>query len=306
MNILRYDEWTDTALTLHLVSQMLGKVKLVRMAPQPEWNHIVLYLTADGVTTGLIPNGDRTFAVDMHFREGRVSVTDISGRSSGFSFRSGRSVGEYYEEFHRMLADVTCQTEIHSTPMEMTITTPFHEQTEKREYNNEQAAEFHRMCVFAQNALLEFVAPFRGKKMLPSFFWGTFDTTAILFGGQSRPFTGHGIIERVAFDEQMMEFGFWPGDDAVREPSFFILPYPFLKSDLTGEPIRPDRAVFSREKAEFFLTLRDAFSYPDPKQAVVDFCRSGFAIITSHEKWINLDWLSKPLLAEKHTSASGF
>ncbi len=299
MNILRYDEWTDTALTLHLVSQMLGKVKLVRMAPQPEWNHIVLYLTPDGLTTGLIPNGDRTFAIDMLFREGRVSVTDISGRSSGFSFRNGSSVGEYYEEFHRMLADVTCQTDITTAPMEMAITTPFHEQKEKRDYDHEKATEFHRMCVFAQNALLEFVAPFRGKKMLPSFFWGTFDTTAILFGGQSRPFTGHGIIEQVAFDEQMMEFGFWPGDDAVREPSFFILPYPFLKGDLTGEPIRPDRAVFSREKAEFFLTLRDAFSYPDPKQAVVDFCRSGFDIISSHEKWINLDWLTKPLLAGK-------
>lgn len=303
MNVLRYNEWTDTALTLHLVAQMLGKTKLSRMDPQAEWNHIVLQVTSDGFSTGLIPNGDKSFSISILAREGKVVTTGIDGRSSSFAFQNGMSVSEYYVEFNRMLADVTCETPIYTVPMEMSITTPFEKNTQKRNYSSQHAADFFRMCVFAHNALLEFVAPFRGKRLLPSFFWGTFDVSAILFSGKAVPFSGGGIIEKVAFDEQMLEFGFWPGDDLVPEPSFFILPYPFVTQDLSASGIKPGKAVFSAEKAEFFLSLRDALSYENPEKALQDFFQSGYEIITKMEKWDNLAWFNLPLLAKKGSSA---
>jgi len=295
MRVIQYHDWEETALTLHLVAQMLGKVKVKRMAPQPEWNHTLLQVTSDGFSTGLIPNGDNSFSISIRIREGKVVAEGIDGRSSSFSFEKGTALCDYYEEFNRMLADVTCQTTINTTPQEMSITKPFEECTDKWDYNNKDAVDFFRMCVFAHDAILKFVSPFRTKKILPSFFWGTFDVSAVLFSGVPQPFSGGGIIEKVAFDEQMIEFGFWPGDEAVAAPSFFVLPYPFLTQQFSGAKVRPDQAVYSREKNEYFLSLADALSYPDPEEILQQFFSDTFATVAREENWPNLDWFTRPL-----------
>lgn len=303
MQILNYNQWTDTALTLHLVLQMLGKAKLSRMVPQPEWNHVLLSLTPEGFTTGLIPNGEKSFCVSLAIMESRITATDIAGHSSSFSLIDNGRVSDYYAEFNRILKDVMCETEIHPVPQEMSITTPFDEDHALRAYDTKQALDFFRMCVFAYNVELKFISAFRGKKILPQFFWGTFDVSTAVFSGKSFPFEGGGIIEKGAFDEQMIEFGFWPGDDNVVEPSFFILPYPFITDDLSKAGIKPDKAFWSNEKAEFFFKLEDALNYPDPAKAVLDFMQRGYEIVTQSEKWKNLTWFNQPLIIEKGSFA---
>ena len=305
MNILRYSEWRETALTLHMISQMLGKTKLSRMEPQPQWNHIVLSLTPSGFTTGIIPYAEKTFSIELQAREGRVVTDGIDGRSSSFVLTNGVSISEYYAEYNRMLADVMCQTEIYTVPQEMNITTPFEKNTDKLHYDGARASDFFHMCVFAHNAILKFLSSFRGKKMLPSFFWGTFDVTGIVFSGKGRPFPGKGVIEETAFDEQMIEFGFWPGDDIVEEPSFFVLPYPFLTEEYPAKDykVRPEKAIYSPEKAEYFLSLRDALSYADPVQTLQEFFRDSYKAVTGYQKWENMDWFDMPLLIEKGSHA---
>lgn len=297
MRVLQYNEWKETALTLHLVTQMLGKVKVKRMTPQPEWYHSLLYVTSDGFSTGLIPNGDDSFSISVKIREGKVVTRGIDGRTSSFAFEKDKAICEYYVEFNRMLADVTCETTINTIPQEMSITKPFEECTDKWDYNNNDAVDYFRMGVFAHNAILKFVSPFRCKKMLPSFFWGTFDISSVLFSGVPKPFSGGGIIEQVAFDEQMVEFGFWPGDDSVAAPSFFVLPYPFLTETFSGAQVRPDKAIYSREKNEYFLSLEDVLSYPDPEGTLQQFFSDTFATVTREEGWQNLDWFTRPLPA---------
>ncbi|MDF9824146.1 hypothetical protein M2475_000496 [Breznakia sp. PF5-3] len=303
MNVLKYSEWKDTALTLHLISQMLGKAKLTRMEPQPEWNHTLLQLNADGFTTGLIPNGEKSFSISLMIKEGKVVASGIDGRTSGFSFETGKSISEYYALFNRMLNDVMCETEICTVPMEMNTRTPFEDDKVKREYDTQCALTFFQMSTFAHNALLKFVSAYRGKKILPSFFWGTFDISAVLFSGKEAPFPGNGVIEKTAFDEQMIEFGFWPGDDTIDEPSFFILPYPFVTKDLSNTNIKPDKAFYSKEKSEYFITLRDVMNYEDPEAALLAFFKSGFEILTKEEHWDNVEWLVKPLLITKGSEA---
>lgn len=299
MRILNYSEWKDTALTLHQLSQMLGKTKLAWLEPQPEWNHSLLQINADGFTTGLINNGANSFEVRICLEDGKVEALNLNGEKSSFSFESGKSVAQYYEMYKKMLEDVMCHTNICTTPMEMSITTPFEKNHTILHYDATCAKDFHRMMAFAYEQELKFVSSFRGKKILPSFFWGTFDMSAVLFSGKEEPFPYNGYIEKSAFDEQMIEFGFWPGDDVVDEPAFFILPYPFITKDLTKTPIQPDKAYYSKEKAEYFLTLRDAWSYDDPAKAVIDFFTSAYKIVTEEEGWKNLEWFDKPLLAEK-------
>ncbi len=299
MKILKYSEWKDTALAIHQISQMLGKTKLAWQEPQPEWNHSLLQISANGFTTGLISNGENSFEVRICLKKGRVEALNINGKVSSFSFESGKSVAEYYKMYKEMLADVMCQTQICTKPMEMSITTPFEDNHDILHYDESCAMDFHKMMGFAYEQELNFVSFFRGKKMLPTFFWGTFDMSTVLFSGKAEPFPYQGYIEKAAFDEQMIEFGFWPGDDEVDEPAFFILPYPFITKDLSDTPIQPDKAYYSKEKAEYFLTLKDAFSYDDPAKAVQDFFKSAYDIIKVEEKWNNTEWFEQTLTIEK-------
>ena len=301
MKVLRYPEWQDTALTLHLLTQMMGKVKLMRLTPQPEWHHTVLAVTPEGFCTGLVPcgdNGAKSFSLSLNLRQGQMTLKAADGGSSGFFLRDQTSVSEYYSEFKQMLEQAGCATPILSLPQEMSISAPFEEIIRKCDFNREDALAFHSMCLFAHNAILRFVSPFRGKKILPCLFWGTFDCTGILFGGEDRPFDRGGIIEKAAFDEQMIEFGFWPGDPAVADPSFFILPYPFLDGSLDNVETRPDKAVYSREKKEWFFKLEDVLGYPDPEGALQEFFRMGYAQAVKYEGWKNLEWLGRPLLTD--------
>jgi len=296
MKILKYSEWADTAQTLHMVLQMIGKVKLKKMDSQPEWNHVLLYPTAQGFTTGLIPNGSKSFDISVNLGASMVYAHCTDGAVAGFPFRNNTSVSEYYGDFKRMLSNVGNDVEFNTVPQEVAITTPFEKQTEKHDYDCESAASYFETCILARNAFLEFSSPFRGKKILPSLFWGTFDITTVLFAGEEHPFPGQGIIGEVAFDEKFVEFGYWPGDPNVDDPSLFIMPYPFLETDYGNAPVSPKEAFFSPEKKEFFLPMKDVVKYDDPHKIVINFCRDAFNAVSKGEHWQDIEWFTKPLL----------
>lgn len=291
---VNYDQWSETAYTLHMIAQMMGKVKLVRMPAQPEWGHVVLELTPQGLTTGLIPNGEKSFAVSLNLDTSTVFAQTVSGDMAGFSLRNNTSVSEYYNDFKKMLGTLMCDTFINEVPQEMGTKIPFYDDTQKHDYDGCAAKDFFQMYVFAHNALLDFVSPFRGKKILPSFFWGTFDVSTVLFSGKPSPFPGSGVIEENGFDEQFIELGFWAGDDSLASPSFFIMPYPFIKDDMSGG-VKPDKAVWSPQKMEYFLSLDDALSYPEPEKAIREFFENAFEQVTKHEKWDCVEWFTQPL-----------
>lgn len=296
MQMQNYSQWRDTAKTLHSVSQMLGKVKLERMRAQPEWQQVILPLTAQGFTTGLIPFGQHGYSLDIDVFDGLVTLRCTDGKKASFSLEEKECVSKCYSAFLEMLKELNFGTEINPIPQEMAEIIPFYDDHKARPWNRDQAVRFFEMCVFAHNAIQNFIAPFRGKKVQPQLFWGTFDVTGILFSGKEAPFDGGGIIEKVAFDEMFIEYGFWPGDDTVDGPSFFALPYLFLETDLTGKPLRTGKAVYSTAKKEYFLSLEDALSYPDPEKAVQEFFEDSFRIVTEAQGWENLDWFTKPLL----------
>lgn len=290
-----YSEWADTAQTIHMTVQMMGKVKLAVMPSQPEWNHTLLQPTPSGYTTGLIPHGDTSFEILLDIEASRVVARCTTGRAADYPLGGERSISEYYGHFLDMLAYIGHSVKISKTPQEVVNTTPFDRQTEPLAYDASAARDYFDVSIFAHNALLSFASAYRGKKIMPSLFWGTFDNTTVLFSGAERPFAGEGIIEKVAFDEQMIEFGFWPGDPKVDEPSFFVLPYPFLEKDLSGSHVTPAEAYYSHEKKEFFLPLKDVLRHENPSQVVTKFCHDTFDVITKAEGWENVDWFVKPL-----------
>ena len=297
MKVYKYSEWEETAKSLHMILQMVGKVKLELMPAQPEWGQILLYPTARGFTSGFISDGANGFDIHVDLYSAKVIASCIDGRVAQFSLRDNTSVSDYYDDFMQMLQDISCQPKLLTIPQEVGYDTRFEMQTEKRDFSVRHAQSYFENCIFAYRALLQFVSPYRSKKMLPALFWGTFDLTTVLFSGVEKPFPGNNvhIIEKIAFNEQFVEFGFWPGDPLSDDPSFFIMPYPFLTKDLSSEAVSPKEAFFSSQKKEYFLLLKDILHYDDPTEVVSRFCSDAFRLISKEENWPNMEWYGKPL-----------
>ena len=299
MKVYKYSEWSQTAETLHMILQMIGKVKLALLPAQPEWAQVLLTPMARGFTSGFIFDGENGFDIYVDLYASKVVAHCIDGRVSGFDLRNNTSVSEYYSDFMQMLKDVSCEPKILTIPQEVGYDTRFEKQTEKRDYNAAQAQSYFENCMFAYHALLEFVSPYRCKKILPSLFWGTFDMTTALYSGVPKPFGGGHIIEEVAFAEQLIEFGFWPGDPSTDDPMFFVMSYPFLEKDLTNTHITPKEAFFSNQKKEYFLPLKDVLLHDNPVDVVKQFCQDAFAVLAKEEDWPNMEWFCKPVSNKK-------
>lgn len=301
MDVLTYQTWRATCDALHMLTQMMGKVKLEMLDPQPEWQQVVLEAAPDGFTTGLIETPDGGFEILLSFEDLRMEASAVSGERSSFSLEDGMSISDCYAQFQEMLQAIGHPCEINPVPQEMFTSTPFPELIDPIEFDADSARRSFKQFLFARDALSEFAAPFRGKKIPPSLFWGTFDMTTALFSGKPCPYQGEGsIIEKVAFDEQFMEFGFWPGDVNTDEPAFFALAYPFPESG-SSDDIGLTEAYYDPNASEYFLRLEDALGYTDPKAAVLKFCHDAFQAVAKRQEWNHIDWLTAPLLNEKRS-----
>ena len=262
MSILTYEDWRDTCNTEHMLVQMMGKVKLESMAPQPEWKQVVLDADADGFTTGLIPAGADGFEVRLSIADAEMRAETTAGDRARFPIRGRASVSELYSRFMAMLENIGHPVQINPVPQEMYTEVPFDQQTSAHEFDEKAAQRSFRQFLFARGALSAFSAPFRGKKIPPSLFWGTFDLTTVLFSGKPCPFErSASMVERVAFDEQFVECGFWPGDANANEPAFFVLAYPFPESG-SAEDTGVAEAYYDAANAEYFLRLEDVLRRP--------------------------------------------
>ncbi len=299
MKLQSYKDWRDTNITLHMITQMMGKTKLSKMSPEPEWNHSLLFVDSRGFTTGLINDINHSFEVKLNLHDGIVEAICTSGAYDSFELRNNTSVSEYYENYLSILKNIGHPIKIYPVPQEVFFDTPFNQQNNKVDFDKESALNYFKISILIRNALLSFASEYKGKKILPALFWGTFDLTTVLFSGEERPFSGEGIIEKVAFNEQFVEFGYWPGDESGSEPSLFVLAYPFIEKDLSHLTVEPKEAYYSQKQAEYFLRLEDILKYDNPEEIIKDFCKTTFLAIAKEEKWENTDWLLEPFNINK-------
>jgi len=300
MKVLNYRQWQDTCDTLHMVLQMLGKILLAKMSPQTEWKHCVLHLTASGFTTGLIPDKENSFEVAVDIVAGCIVARSTSGECAQIPLANGLSVADYYTQLMDALCRLGHPVTICLIPQEVYILDTYDKQVKPVDFDRQAVLDYFRLCLTVHDAQMRFSSAYRGKKIASALFWGTFDLTTVLFSGVSKPFPGKGVIEEAAFDEQLIEFGFWPGDPNADDPALFVMAYPFIAKDLSSGDVRPAEAFFSKEKGEYFLLLKDVFnegnSALDPVEVMTAFFEDTFKAITTAEGWDNLDWLTKPLL----------
>lgn len=296
MEFLNYTDWRDTADTVHLLLQMAGKVKVAHCDQRPEWSHIRLFLTLDGLSTGIVPCRPSPFVIHFNFRKDKIEFRSYAGKAVKIPLQDGRSVQAYYRQFTTALEQIGAPTPIQVHPQEFYDPVDLDKDEKHHSYNKRAVMLWLDNLHFAYRALCCFFAPFRGKTAFPAYYFGTMDLTGIVFSGEPEIWGRKGKVMPYAFDERFYECGFWPGDPAYPQAAFFALPYPFIR-DLQGNEgmLRPDKTIFRSVKQEFFLTLEDAISYPDSEKAVVDFCRSGFDIVQKLTPWQNFDSITRPL-----------
>jgi hypothetical protein len=272
---LPYEDWRETRDTLHMYSQVIGKLRLALSPFEPQWGHVPLYVTTRGLTTSPMPVGlgtiDAEFDLIGHELVLRSNKGDTERRALG------GDVADFYHDVMRMLRRMHVDVAVSVLPSEVAHPIPFPDDHTHSTYDAEAATRFFRVLSIVDVVMKEHRARFRGRTTPANFFWGTFDLALTRYSGRSvDPRPGAGLLERVGGDAEAICAGWWPGDERVRYPAFFAYAYP-APDGVQGLAVQPGSAGWNTTAGEFLLPYETARLETDPRQAVLDFLESTYA-----------------------------
>ena len=286
---LPFDAWRDTCATLHLWSQIVGKVRLVQSPWTNHSWHVTLYVTPRGLTTGPIPHGRRAFSIAFDFIEHRLVVETSAGELRAIPLRP-RSVAEFYGAVMKTLSDLGVPVRIRTMPNEIPNAVPFEQDDQHAAYDPDAANRFWRALIQVDRVFKVFRAGFIGKCSPVHFFWGSFDLAVTRFSGRTAPPHPGGVpnmpdwVAREAYSHEVSSAGFWPGNEAFPEAAFYSYAYPEPKGfrDATA---RPAAARFEAAMGEFVLPYEAVRSDAAPDQAVLAFMQSTYEAAAERAAW---------------------
>jgi hypothetical protein len=286
---LPYPEWADTCTTLHLWTQVVGKVRLSKSDWVNHSWHVTLYLTARGLTTSPIPDGARQFQIDFDFIDHRltVSVSDGAVRSLPLA---PMAVADFYLGLTGLLAELGIEVAIHPKPNEVPDPIPFHRDRVHAAYDADYANRYWRVLLQAERVLRRFRARFTGKCSPVHFFWGSNDLAVTRFSGRPAPPHPGGIphlpdaVTREAYSQEVSSAGFWPGGGPLDHAAFYAYAYP-VPDGFAAHPVRPAAARFDPALGEFLLPYDAVRSAADPDAALLDFLQSTYEAAAERAGW---------------------
>jgi hypothetical protein len=272
---LRIAAWRDTYATLQLYSQIVGKIRLALTPKMNQWWNVPLYVTTRGLTTSPMPYADRTLSIDFDFLEHRVVLQDSDGHVRTLPLAAS-PVCAFHDAIFAELAALDIRVDIHERPQECPVTTPFAEDTEHASYDGVAVQQFWGALRRVEPVFQTFRARFRGKCSPVHFFWGAFDLAVSRFNGRRAP-ARKAMVDRDAYDEEVISLGFWPGDPwtGATEALFYSYTVPEPEG-LPGRRVRPDAASFSGTLKEFVLPYEEVRRSADPAAAILAFAESTY------------------------------
>jgi hypothetical protein len=266
-------EWQDTYATLHMWTQIVGKIRLTQTPLENHWWNTVLYVTSRGLTTSPIPYGNRTFEIDFDFIDHRLLISTNDGVTRPLAL-APRSVAAFYVELMNTLRSLAIEVQIHTKPDEIAEPIPFDEDHKHSSYDPEYANRFWRILVQADRVFKQFRPRFIGKCSPVHFFWGSFDLAVTRFSGRRAPERpGADAITREAYSHEVISHGFWPGGGAVESPVFYSYTAP-APAGLDKEPIHP--GFYSTEMSEFILPYDYVAQAASPDESLLEFMQSTY------------------------------
>jgi hypothetical protein len=285
---LPLNAWSDTYATLHLYTQIVGKIRLALAPMMNEWWQVALYMTSRGLTTSPIPYEDRTFQLDFDFFDHQLEVWTSLGEVRRVPL--GGSVKSFYREVMSTLQALDIYVEIWPKAVELPRPVQLDQDTEHASYDRRYVGHLFRILSQVDMLLKEFRAGFTGKCSPVHFFWGSFDLCVTRFSGRPAPAReGADPITRLAYDQEVSSAGFWPGGvtqagTIVDGPAFYAYMAP-VPEGLDRARVRPDQAYFDSTLGEHLLMYDDVRRSGDPEQMIRSFLESTFGAGSSLAGW---------------------
>lgn len=295
---LPLESWQDTYATLHLWTQIVGKIRLAQMPYINHSWHVTQYVTARGLTTSPIPYGQRAFEVDFDFIDHLLIVRKDDGETREVALVP-RTVADFHDELFAKLGELDLDVRIHGSPNEVEKPIPFAEDREHASYDPDYANRFWRILVQSDRLFREFRARFAGKVSPVHFFWGSFDLAVTRFNGREAPPHPGGVpnlpdwVAREAYSHEVSSAGFWPGGGPLPYPLFYSYHYP-EPDGYRGADVRPDGALFSQEMGEYVLPYETVRTADDPDEMVLDFLESTYRAGAAAADWDIPDFVPPP------------
>ncbi len=281
---LPFDSWKDTLATLHMWTQVIGKVRL-KLCPLVNhfWN-VTFYLTPRGMTTGAMPYSRGTVEVRFDFIDHKLLIETSDGRHAALALKP-QSVAEFYEKFMASLADLGVTVKIWNMPCEIPNPIPFEKDHDHAAYDPLAVNKFWRILVWVDQIFKEFRTGFLGKASPVHFFWGSFDLAVTRFSGRRAPERpGADSITREAYSHEVSSAGFWPGGGDIKGPAFYSYAAP-EPSGFAQFKIRPSAAFYHPQLKEFLLMYDDVRTAESPKTALVEFLQSTYDAAADTGNW---------------------
>ena len=286
---LPYSAWKDTYATLHLWTQIVGKVRLAQTPWLNHSWHVVLYVSARGLSTSPIPYGHRTFQLDFDFLQHVLWIATADGCHKRMDL-SPRSVAEFYADLMRSLSDIGIHIRIYDMPNEIAEPIRFSKDRTHASYEPEFAQRFWRILSQVERVLFEFRTSFLGKCSPVHFFWGSFDLAVTRFSGRRAPPHPGGVpylpdtVAQEAYSHEVSSAGFWPGGDGAEYPAFYSYAYP-QPAGFSSAAIRPKEAFYSEKLSEYILPYDAVRISKDPDRVLMDFLQSTYEAAASAGNW---------------------
>jgi hypothetical protein len=285
---LPYDAWKETCAHLHLMTQIVGKVRLAQTPWVNHSWHVPLYLTPRGLTTGPIPHDKRIFDIAFDFIAHEVHIRTSEGDERKIKLHS-RSVASFHGRVMDALQDLTVPVTINDHPNEIPNATPFTQDRAERPYNADDANRFWRALIQADRLFNRFRTSFLGKVSPVHFFWGSFDLAVTRFSGRRAPLHPGGVpalpdaVTREAYSHEVSSAGFWPGGQGL-DAAFYSYAYP-EPDEFRDAAIHPSAAYYHKNLREFLLPYDAVRTASDPDRALLDFLYSTYEAAAVAGQW---------------------
>ena len=284
---LPLEEWQETYTTLHMWTQIVGKIRLALSPMLNHWWQVPLYLTSRGLTTSPMYSGQQALQIDFDFLNDKLLVQSSAGGVQVLPLVS-RPVADFYRDVMEALHALGAEVEIWPVPVEVEERIPFDQDRTHSAYDPEQARRFWRVLLQVDRVMKIFRGRFTGKSSPVHFFWGSFDMAVTRFSGRKAPLMDRAAnvakyVMREAYSDEVSSCGFWPGK-GLGEAAFYAYAYP----EPGGYPqaaVQPAQAIYQKEMGEYLLPYESVRTSPDWEEAVLSFFQSTYEAAADLAGW---------------------
>jgi hypothetical protein len=284
---LALDEWEQTKTTIHLWAQIVGKVRMASTTPRNHWWHVPVYVDVRGLTTRRMrARGSVSFEINFDFIDHRLVVSTNQGGLRSFELVDGLSVAQFDAKLHAALDVLGIDVAIREIPFDLPTTTPFPRDHEHAAYDSDAVERFWRILDWTDQVFEEFAGWYCGKTSPVHLYWHSLDLALTRFGGRrAPPIPEADPVTREAYSHELISFGFWAGDEKVREPAYYsyTAPEPVLRRGR----LYPNEAVWSThgQGALALLPYEAVRRAADPRMALLAFLESAYRAGADASGW---------------------